>query len=328
MNTLEATGRQRKLALDCEIDHVFYNDVINGLSATRKNLAPKYFYDTRGSRYFDAICRLPEYYPYRVELRLLHQVAAELNQLLERPLNIIEFGAGSLEKIQPLLSTMECIDSYVPIDISAESLKQACQTLIEKFPGLEILPIAADFTTEVEIPPSDAADFGFFPGSTIGNYTPSDAVDFLRAARQSLGADAYLLIGVDTKKSARLLHRAYNDREGITARFNLNILHRINRELNGDINLHKFEHYAFYNPHRGRIEMHLVSTDEQVCTIGDETIHFNQGESIHTENSYKYTPEEFTALAGNAGWRISREWMADKNLFSVFLLSTGSQASD
>lgn len=302
-------------------DQQFLDDVVTGLSQPQKALHPKYFYDRQGSKYFDEICQLEEYYPYRTELSLLPQVARDIRSSVNGDVAIVEFGAGSLLKIKPLLQQVTQIKSYVPIDISGEHLRSACRELKADYPEIKIKPIVADFTRSVSVDENRAEQrLGFFPGSTIGNFKPSEALSFLHNARTTLGVNSRLLIGVDTKKSPRTLHDAYNDSQDVTARFNLNILHRINRELGGSFDIAKFEHYAFYNAGKGCIEMHLVCMEDQSASVGGFNIEFAAGESIHTESSYKYTPKEFKALAQNAGWRVERFWLADGELFSVYLL--------
>lgn len=298
----------------------FFNDTLEGLLATRKALSPKYFYDELGSKYFDEICSLSEYYPYRTELNLLPKVARDLASAIQEDVSIVEFGAGSLHKIKPLLDAITQISEFVPIDICDEHLQRATQVLQKEYSRVAMSPLAADFCQPLELPKSQYQRMGFFPGSTIGNFTPSQAKEFLRCARSTLGAGAKLLVGVDTKKSPDALHRAYNDSRGVTAKFNLNILHRINRELGCTICTDNFEHYAFYDATLGRVEMHLVSLVEQKFGLGGHVIKLEQGESIHTESSYKYNPNDFAILATQSGWSIERSWFADRDMFSMYLL--------
>lgn len=299
----------------------FLDDVLFGLAQPQKQLSPKYFYDTKGSHYFDQICELDEYYPYRTELDLLPKVAKQLALILGGEITVIEFGAGSLKKIQPLLDRIDAIQTFIPIDIAEDFLHQQCRQLRKAYPDIEITPISGDFTQPLDLPEvRDGIKMGFFPGSTIGNFSPEDAVDFLRNAGKTLGADSHLLIGVDTKKSPNILHQAYNDNQEVTAKFNLNVLQRINRELDGDFDLSAFEHYAFYNAPKGRVEMHLVSADKQKVSIANQVFHFNQGETIHTECSYKYNPDEFCALAAEANWHCEHTWMSSNSFFSLHLL--------
>ncbi len=303
----------------------FYQHVIAGLRAKKKTLHPKFFYDKKGSEYFDAICQLEEYYPYKTELTLLPKVAQSLGEMLDQRYALIEFGAGSLLKVQPILERVEGIQQFFPIDISGEHLRSACVELNATFPSLEVEPVEADFTQPVALPSTGGLQrLGFFPGSTIGNLTPEEAEKFLEHARETLGEDSYLLIGVDTKKSAVRLHRAYNDEHGVTAEFNKNILHRINQHFDANINVEAFEHYAFYNAAKGCIEMHLMCLADQSVDLDDVTVHFSAGETIHTESSYKYTPAEFSELSRVSGWQVHRYWLAQGNMFSVFLLHNKS----
>ncbi len=302
-------------------DQIFFDDVITGLSQRQKQLSPKYFYDKQGSEYFDRICDLREYYPYKAELALLPKVAKELQAVFEHEQAIIEFGAGSLQKIKPLLDHIE-VSRYVPVDISGDHLQSSCNELQKQHPDLNVKPIVADFTQPIPIGESPNENkLGFFPGSTIGNFSPEEARSFLANAKTSLGNNGRLLIGVDTKKSPYILHNAYNDNQGITARFNLNILERINREIHGDFDTSRFEHYAFYNASKGCIEMHLVCLEKHTVHIDGIAIDFEAGESIHTENSYKYTPDDFSKIAQSADWTIEKLWLAKSNLFSIYLLS-------
>lgn len=302
------------------VDEHFYQDVVSGLSRLQKQLSPKYFYDDEGSCLFDAICELNEYYPYRAELEVLDRVAADLSSRFCDSCLLVEFGAGSLKKVEPLLNELRGIQQFIPIDISGSHLRSACAALQDRYSWISVCPLVGDFCQPVDIDNEHNQCLGFFPGSTIGNFSPDEARAFLQNARQSLGEDSYMVIGVDTKKNPSIIHRAYNDQEGVTARFNLNVLARINRELAGDFNLERFGHYACYNPLRGRVEMHLVSLSDQCVRVADKTFLFRKGESIHTENSYKYTPAEFSQLAITAGWQVEQCWLADEDLFAVYLL--------
>lgn len=306
------------------VNHTFLDAVFEGLSQPQKTLPPKYFYDTRGSHYFDQICELEEYYLYRSELKLLPQAAAELKNYVEGETAVIEFGGGALKKIQPLLNALPSVCAYLPIDIAGEYLAMSCKALRAQFPQLRIHPVEADFCQSVELPDLEAdSRLGFFPGSTIGNFTPLEVKRFLTTAGQTLGEDSWFLVGVDTKKSPGILHRAYNDSHQVTAEFNRNVLRRINEELLGDFDLEQFEHYAFYNASEGCIEMHLVSVANQEVNIAGQKFYFETGESIHTESSYKYNPEEFRALAMSAGWRTEKTWLGKNGIFSIHLLRRG-----
>lgn len=304
----------------------FLGDVLRGLAEEKKTLSSKYFYDDIGSRYFDDICELDEYYPYRTELRMLPDISRDLAEVFHKDIDMVEFGAGSLIKIRPVLRCLDNIKRYIPIDIAGDHLLKASQRLREDLYGIDIVPVQADFTGDIELPDGDrrSTRMGFFPGSTIGNFSPEQAALLLKKFRESLGENSWLLIGVDTKKSPSILHRAYNDREGVTARFNKNLLTRINRELNGTFDVDKFAHYAFYNVEEGRVEMHLISLEEQKVSVNGVDFSFDTGESIHTENSYKYSPREFSDLAGRAGWHTRRQWLDENRLFSHHLLYAGS----
>jgi dimethylhistidine N-methyltransferase len=306
-----------------EIANEFATDVIAGLTAKPKYLPPKYFYDLAGSALFDRITDLPEYYPTRSEISLLAKHAPQMASLLPPGVALIEFGGGSSRKARILLGAAANIEAYVPIDISGDFLREDAARLKRDFPHLAIHPVAADFTVVTE-PPAEIAGkrhAGFFPGSTIGNFEPHEAAAFLRRAGRILGVGSVFLVGVDLVKSPDILYRAYNDAEGVTAKFNLNLLVRINRELGANFNLAAFEHHAFFNGERNRIEMHLASAKRQKVRIGDATIDFRAGETIHTENSYKYSIESFQALAHGSGWSPLAVWT--DGLFSVHALRSG-----
>jgi dimethylhistidine N-methyltransferase len=309
----------------------FARDVLQGLSAHPKNLPPKYFYDQAGSELFEQITTLPEYYPTRCELRILRDRAPEIARLLPEGAALVEFGSGSSKKVRLLLEAAPQLAAYVPVDISAEFLQQEAARLQRDLP-IAVQPVTADFTEPFELPPSVSSSrtCGFFPGSTIGNFEPYQAATFLRNAGQVLDNDAILIVGVDLEKDAGILHRAYNDAQGITAAFNLNLLKRINRELGADFNLKKFEHHAFYNCERHRIEMHLASVCRQRVRLCGEVIEFRAGETIHTENSYKYTVASFACLARGSGWASVEVWTDPDHCFSVhalkFLGETGPRS--
>lgn len=299
----------------------FLREVLCGLQKSQKELYSKYFYDERGSQLFEQICTLEEYYPTRTELSILQNCAHEIAELLGARIQLIEYGSGSSKKTRILLDALHEPGAYVPIDISKEHLLISAVSLAFLYPDLEVLPVCADYTSAFEIPkPGKCARqrIAFFPGSTIGNFDPEPARRFLaRIASECQG----LLIGVDLKKDFTILHRAYNDDEHITACFNKNILVRINRELGATFNVEQFEHYAFYNPGKSRVEMHLVSLIDQEVCIGDVRVPFGSGESIWTESSYKYTSEEFAMLAAEAGFRVARVWTDEQKLFSVQYLT-------
>jgi dimethylhistidine N-methyltransferase len=305
-------------------DAEFAADVVKGLTARRKNLPPKYFYDQRGSELFEQITELPEYYPTRCELAILKENASAIAALIPEGAALIEFGSGASRKTRILLEAAK-LGAYVPVDISAAFLEHQAQELRREFPKLRVLPVAADFGAPFKLPAAidGLPRVGFFPGSTIGNLEPHEAAAFLRQAGQTLGAGAVLIIGVDLIKHHEILHAAYNDAQGVTAAFNLNMLARINRELGGQFDLAAFEHHAFYNRERHRIEMHLASLKRQKVRVGNLTVDFRAGETIHTESSYKYTVPSFTALARGAGWSSLSVWSDPGTYFSVHALVFG-----
>jgi L-histidine Nalpha-methyltransferase len=302
----------------------FAADVIAGLSAKPKRLPPKYFYDLAGSALFERITQLPEYYPTRCELAILQSNAPAIASLFPPGCALIEFGSGSSRKARILLGAAATVEAYMPVDISGDFLQQDATQLRRDFPHLAVHPLVADFTQQFDIPPALAAlpRVGFFPGSTIGNFEPHEAAKFLRHAGDMLGAGAVLLIGVDLVKDPKTLCPAYNDADGVTAKFNLNVLARINRELGADFDLATFEHHAFYNTELGRIEMHLASTKRQKVRVNGTTINFRAGETIHTENSYKYTIDSFQALARGSGWSPLQFW--SDGLFGVLAFGRDS----
>jgi dimethylhistidine N-methyltransferase len=300
-------------------ESAFAHDVIAGLTARPKRLSPKYFYDEAGSRLFEQITELPEYYPTRCELSILRTHAADIALLLQAPSALIEFGSGSSRKARILLDAARAIEAYVPVDISPEMLAQEAAALTRDYPRLKVLPVAADFTKDFQLPASIAhlARTGFFPGSTIGNFEPHDASAFLSHAARMLGIGAILIIGIDLVKDANILNAAYDDAAGVTAKFNLNLLTRINRELGANFDLDGFCHQGFYNSERHRVEMHLASRRRQKVRVLGRTIEFRAGETIHTENSYKYTVDSFGALARGSGWTPVAGWTDPKGYFSV-----------
>ena len=302
----------------------FLQEVVRGLQQPQKSLPCKLFYDERGSRLFDRITELDEYYPTRTELAIMEQHVGEMTTLLGSGCLLVEYGSGSSTKTRLLLDRLEAPAGYVPIDISAEHLARSAAALTAEYPHLEVLPVCADYTRPFDLPtPSRPAarSAAYFPGSTIGNFEPEAARRFLAGAAGLAGPKGALLIGVDLKKDPQLLHDAYNDRLGVTAQFNLNILAHLNAALDADIRLDAFRHYAFYNPTFGRIEMHLVSLEDQQIRLGGGAISFRAGESIWTESSYKYRPDEFEALAAAAGWRVECVWTDPRALFSVQYLT-------
>ena len=294
-----------------------------GLRRAPRQIAPKFFYDQTGSALFDRICELPEYYPTRTEFAILRQHAGEMAECIGAHADLIEFGAGSLQKIRLLLGALREPARLVAIDISAEHLQAEAGRLRAEHPVLAVLALAGDFSGELQLPalPAGAARrVGFFPGSSIGNFTPTEALQFLRRCAGWL-AGGGLLVGVDLVKDPALLHAAYNDSAGVTAAFNLNLLARANRELGANFDLAAFQHYAFYAPLERRIEMHLLSACQQSVTVGGERFDFAEGQTLHTENSCKYTVPGFQALARAAGLQPQAVWTDAQRLFSVHWLA-------
>lgn len=299
-------------------DDEFRDAVLSGLARHPKALEPKFFYDARGSQLFDAITGLEEYYPTRAETAALERHAAEIAAFVGRGASLVEFGSGSSVKTRLLLENLTDLQSYVPIDISGEHLQAAAEGLAADY-ALPVIPVHADYTSAFTLPAAvpAARRVGFFPGSTIGNFDPPAAVAFLRRARDLLGPGARFIVGADLQKDEARLIAAYDDAKGVTAAFNMNLLRRINRELAGDFDLASFRHEARYDSDFGRIEMHLVSLADQQVNVAGQRFGFSMGESIHTENSYKYTPESFAALAGEGGWRSEAQWLDPDGLFSL-----------
>lgn len=301
------------------IENEFASAVLTGLRHHQKELPCKYFYDDEGSRLFDLICELPEYYPTRTETRLLRDKAGEFAAAIGDDVELIEFGAGSLMKAGIVLDALKNPRAYVPIDISGDYLRGMAAKLAQAFPEIPVHPVVADFTKAMKLPQTGARRVGFFPGSTIGNFTRAEAGAFLRRAAGALKGGG-LLIGVDLVKDPAILHAAYNDAAGVTEAFNKNILVRANRELDGNFDPDAFAHYAFYNPAQQRIEMHLMSMEDQRVTVAGETVAFREGETIHTENSHKYTVDGFRELAAEAGFTPREVWCDPSRLFSVHWL--------
>ncbi len=303
----------------------FGDAVIAGLSRAQKTLPCKFFYDEAGSKIFEAICELPEYYPTRTETALMEAKAAEMASLFGPACHVVEFGSGSSVKIRILLDALEAPAAYTALDISRDHLIGSCQAVATDYPDLPVNAVCVDFTQPFDLP--DGPEYarrtlGFFPGSSIGNFTRPEAAEFLRSAKRILtGAQPGFLIGVDLRKDAAILNAAYDDAAGVTAEFNLNLLVRANRELGADFDLDGFRHHAFYNEDEGRIEMHLISTRAQDVSIGGQTFHFGADETIHTENSYKYAPEEFADIARQAGYTPEKLWIDENSLFSIHYLT-------
>jgi len=300
----------------------FADAVLSGFARKPRSLPCRFFYDARGSALFEEITQLEEYYPTRVETALLEAYGAEIAERMGDARVLVEFGSGSSRKTSLLLSALACISVYVPIDLAGESLAEAADWLSERHDGLAIRPLVADFTKTHTLPvvARRPRKLGYFSGSTIGNLTPGEAQAFLVNAARLLGRGAAFLVGVDLKKDPAILIPAYNDRRGVTAAFNLNLLERINRELDGDIDVGRFAHDAIYDERLGRIEMHLVSLVRQTVRVLGREFRFTEGERIHTENSHKYTIAEFRALARTAGWRPAEAWTDAGNHFSLHLV--------
>lgn len=303
-------------------NEVFAADVIAGLSKRQKELPAKYFYDAEGSRLFEEITELPEYYPTRTEIALLREKAGEMAAAIPNGAALVEFGSGASTKTRILLDAAPQVGVYVPIDISKSALDEAAEAISADYPDLTVTPLVDDFTTALNLPAEvgERARIGFFPGSTVGNFRPEEVVEFLTAARHLLGDGAGFLVGIDIAKDAATLVAAYDDAAGVTAAFNMNLLTRINRELDGDFDLALFEHRAVWNFRESRVEMHLVSLADQVVKAAGEKFTFKAGETIHTENSYKFTVDGFAKLAERAGWKLEQSWESAAPSFAVVLL--------
>ena len=297
-------------------------EVLEGLCAEQKYVAPKYFYDERGSQLFDEITRLPEYYPTRTETELFESHSGQIASHFSGAVTLIEYGSGSSRKIRALLEGMRPA-AYVPLDISGEHLETSAKTLQNDYDWLDIFAVCADYSQTIELPPEIPRNqpMGFFPGSSIGNFVPADAAQFLARVRSLVGDGGKLLVGVDRKKDKKILEAAYNDSPGVTAAFNLNVLTHLNRELEGNFVPENFVHRAIYNEELGSIQMYLESRTAQQVQLAGQTLNFTSGEKIHTENSYKYHPDEFVALAESVGWHSELHLTDSNEYFSVFLLS-------
>ncbi|MCL1127261.1 L-histidine N(alpha)-methyltransferase [Shewanella surugensis] len=303
------------------------SELLNGLLKKQKTINPKYFYDTRGSELFEAITQLPEYYPARTEKHILSHNAPEIAQYCGKDAVLIEPGSGSSEKIRLLLNALTP-KSYIPMDIAAEFLQRSACQLGEEYPWLNIHAICSDFSKSAQIPTDIPLGKRviFYPGSTLGNMTPESALVYLKQLRQWVsstkpGEQGGILIGVDLHKSSTLLSAAYNDAQGITAAFNLNILNNVNQLAHANFDTEKFDHLAFYNEAQQRIEMHLISNIDHIVRVNNHSLTFAKGESIHTENSYKYTIDSFNALVNKAYLTVEKTWLDKESLFSVHYLS-------
>ena len=302
----------------------FYEAVLEGLSLSQKTISPKFFYDERGSKIFDKICNTPEYYVTRTEVALLNNIQEELYTLVEPESAVVEYGCGSSIKIKALLSALPQPSHYIAIDISKTHLISTAKEIASDYSNISVGAICADFSEPIDWPESAYFEslkrLAFFPGSTIGNLQPSEAIQFLKYVRHLVGDEGAFLIGVDMKKDAEVFNQAYNDAEGHTADFNLNLLHRMKNELGADIDISEFSHKAFYNEKLGRVEMHLISDTKQTIKLDSLEFSFEKGESIHTECSYKYSISEFSELAKKSGFSLLRNWSDKRDFFSIYLM--------
>ena len=301
----------------------FRDAVLAGLSAKPKSLPCKFFYDQRGSALFEAICEVPEYYLTRTELSILETYAPTIAARIGAHCRLVELGSGASRKVRLLLDALEAPLAYVPVDISRGFLREAAASIAADFPGLEVIAVCADYTRPFALPQiagPAGKTVGFFPGSTIGNFEPEAVVAFLSHCGQLLGPGAEMLIGADVKKDKAVLDAAYNDAAGLNAAFNLNLLHRIAKELGSDIAIDDFAHVAFYNPDEGRVELYIKSLRDQSAVIAGRRFSFAANEMIHTENSYKYAVAEFQALAARAGFQTLDTWTDAEGKFAVYYL--------
>ena len=305
---------------EMEVDPAFRADVLSGLAAPIRAVPARWLYDRRGSELFERITELPEYYPTRVERGLLERYSADVARIAGTGDAVVEFGSGSSAKT-PILLRAVAPSAYVPIDISGNFLRDSSAVLQKDFPDLPIYPVEGDFMKPIVLPPevARATKLGFFPGSTIGNMVARTSVDLLRAMKDTLGVGAFLLIGMDRLKDVDTLIRAYDDAQGVTAAFNMNLLHRINAELNGDIPLDAFRHRAIWNDRMARIEMHLEAVRNVAFAVEGQSFAFKAGETIHTENSHKYGLRDSRLLLRAAGWGLCREWTDEDDQFALIL---------
>ena len=299
----------------------FFADVITGLSSNPRTIPCKYFYDARGAALFKKICELAEYYVTRTEIDILDRSRTDIALQLGPNVELIGLGTGAGTKTRILIEALQNPAVYISVDISEKQLRESTALFRKIFPNLEILPVSADYLQPVVLPSPNrkpARKIVYFPGSTIGNFDPDEAMQFLRRIANVCRGGGGLLIGVDLKKDREVLEAAYNDSAGVTAEFNLNLLQRINRELGADFDLDQWRHLAIYNSNAGRIEMHLISETDQLVHLNEDKFHFRRAEKIITEFSYKYTPREFAALGAKAGFNFVRTWTDDARLFGVF----------
>ncbi len=297
-----------------------FDEILEGLSRSQKALSPKFFYDERGSKLFDVICELPEYYLTRTELSIMRAHIDDIAALVSPHASLIEFGSGSSLKTRMLLEGLDRLAAYVPVDISREHIMTAAESLAADYPDIEVWPVLADFMQPFELPNPSVTplrNIVYFPGSTIGNFSPEEAHSLLQVMHDEAGEDGALLIGVDLQKDKDVIERAYNDSAGVTAEFNLNMLRRINREFGANFNLDLFHHYAVYNEEHGRMELYLISECEQIVRIDDQSFHFENGEALLTEHSHKYTLKQFANIVNGAGFVVDTVWTDPDRLFSV-----------
>lgn len=317
---MSSTPQVQDLIDQAPATHSFREAVLRGFQRSQKQVPSKFLYDERGSRLFSKICELDEYYPTRTEVSIMRQHGEAMADAVGPEARLVEFGSGSSRKTRLLLDRLTDLASYVPVDISREYLLKSADALADEYPSLSIQPVCADYTQPFPLPepPEPAArTVVYYPGSTIGNFLPEDARDVLRRIAETVGPEGGLLLGVDLKKDVDILEAAYNDAAGVTAAFNKNLLRRMNRELNATFDLDRFEHLAVWNSERGCIEMHLRSTVLQTVTVASQSFTFEKGETIHTEDSHKYTLEEFAGLAADAGFEVDSVWTDDRRFFSV-----------
>jgi dimethylhistidine N-methyltransferase len=304
-------------------EHEFCNDVLAGLAMSPKRIPSKYLYDRRGSRLFDAICDLPEYYLTRTELEITQRFAGEMAAQIGPRAMLIELGSGSSVKTRIMLNHLHSPVVYVPVDISQDHLLQTAAELAVAYPQLQILPVHGDFTRELQLPGPDRQETGrtvYFPGSTIGNFTADESKSVLGRIGTLCGIGGGLLVGIDLQKDVSTIEAAYNDNQGITAEFNLNLLRRINRELGANFDLRSFHHLAFYDPSHCRIDIRLISDRNQIVCVAGSQFRFAKGEPIHTEYSHKFTVDGFASLAERAGFTLRRDWTDKKRFFALLYL--------
>lgn len=308
-------------------DRTLRDDVLTGLQSQPKTLPAKLFYDEQGARLFEQICELDEYYLTRAELEILRAHAGDIARLAGAGCAVVEYGSGAATKTRLILDALEAPAAYVPIDVSREQLERVAADFASRYERLSVMPLCADYTQPVDLSrlPNCCRRIAFFPGSTVGNFHPAEASAFLHRVRRAIGPDGALILGVDRRKDTRVLHAAYNDAAGITAKFNLNMLARLNRELGADFDLSRFRHRAWFNDSASRVEMHLESLNAQTVTVADVPISFGAGETIWTESSYKYDASRLESVASAAGFAIRRTWSDSADRFWVAYLDAATR---